>query len=206
MQLSRAFCEIQSPCKTIAFKNKHLILRNRWSVQPGHLDRALPYIWLVATVGSRLRMPPVVWSCSFSLHSTNACHIDTSDLCMFTRGNHAGFLCFSYETKTIFLDPGQGGGRKNVLRDICSTYPTLEPDQSQVSRLHPKQINQIIKPLHLLFLLWNNCIYNFAFSAGAVAFIISLMSPAASLRKNAMRSQPRCLLTMLNWMLFSLIM
>jgi hypothetical protein len=47
--------------------------------------------------------------------------------------------------------------------------------------------------------------YSFAFSV-MVGIKMSLISLAASFKKNAIRSQPRFLLTMLNWTLFSLIM
>ena len=46
--------------------------------------------------------------------------------------------------------------------------------------------------------------YSFAFSV-RVGIRTSRISPAASFKKNAIRSQPRFLLTMLNWTLFSLI-
>ena len=49
-------------------------------------------------------------------------------------------------------------------------------------------------------------IYSFALGASSVGVIRSLMSEAASPRQYCIRSEPRPLLTMLNWMLFSLIM
>ena len=90
---------------------------------------------------------------------------------------------------------------RTALYRVCnSSFPSTKSYRVSVRLNSSSMYNKIFLSFFLSF------IYNLAFSAGIVALIMSRMSPAASLRKNAMRSQPRCLLTMLNCTLFSLIM
>ena len=94
--------------------------------------------------------------------------------------------------------------KRTVSEWVCdfsfpSTKATAFPSSSPTHDLRYEQQSKS-------FFCSDFVLYNLAFSAGIVAAIMSRMSPAASFRKNAMRSQPRCLLTMLNCTLFSFIM